>query len=57
LDLGPDIHPEVLGFLTIDSESRNVFEERWDSQIMFAVADALYPAIRAYLAAQNTPKA
>jgi hypothetical protein len=53
VDLIQNIVPEVLGFLTIDSESRNVFEPRWDVQIMFAVADALYGPIRAYLDAQN----
>ena len=47
------IPAEVLGFLTVDSESRNVFEERWDVQIMFAVADALYGPIRGYIDAQN----
>jgi hypothetical protein len=52
-DLHPTINAEVLGFLTIDSESRGVFEERWDVQIMFAVADALYGPVRAYLDAQN----
>jgi hypothetical protein len=52
-DLRPDIPSEVLGFLTVDSESRGVFEERWDSPIMLAVADALYLPLRAYLDAQN----
>ena len=52
-DMCKSIPAEVLGFLTVDSESRNVFEERWDVQIMFAVADALYRPIRSYLDAQN----
>lgn len=43
----------MLGFLTVDSESRGVFEERWDVQLMLAVADALYTPVRAYLDAQN----
>lgn len=52
-DLRQDLTSEVLGFLTVDSESRGVFEERWDVPIMFAVADALYVPLRAYLDAQN----
>jgi hypothetical protein len=52
-DLLQDVKSEVLGFLTVDSESRNVFEERWDVEIMFAVADSLYTPLRAYLDAQN----
>jgi hypothetical protein len=52
-DLRQDLVSEVLGFLTVDSESRGVFEERWDVPIMFAVADALYVTLRAYLDAQN----
>jgi hypothetical protein len=52
-DLDQRFPSEVLGFLTIDSESRGVFEERWDVQIMFAVADALYHPLRAFLDAQN----
>jgi hypothetical protein len=43
----------VLGFLTVDSESRNVFVERWDVQIAFAAADALYHPLRQLIAAQN----
>ncbi len=47
------IEPLTLGFLTVDSESRGVFTERWDREILFAVADALfYPLIR-FIAAQN----
>lgn len=46
---------EVLGFLSVDSESRGVFEERWDVEILFAVADALYHPLRSYLDAQNRP--
>jgi hypothetical protein len=45
----------VLGFLSVDSESREVFEERWDVEILFAVADALYHPLRSYLDAQNRP--
>lgn len=52
-DANQNIRAEVLGFLTVDSESRSVFEERWDVQIMYAVADALYGPVRGYLDAQN----
>jgi len=52
-DAYQNIKTEVLGFLTVDSESRNVFAPRWDVEIMFAVADALYAPTRAYLDAQN----
>jgi len=48
---------EVLGFLSVDSESRGVFEERWDIEIVFAVADALYHSVRAYIEAQNRAQA
>jgi len=43
----------ALGFLTVDSESRGVFEERWDVQLMFSVADALFHPLRLYLEIQN----
>jgi hypothetical protein len=43
----------VAGFLTVDSESRGVFEDRWDVQLMFSVADAIYPVIIRYLDLQN----
>jgi hypothetical protein len=49
----PSMKPEILGFLTVDSESRGVFEEKWDAQLMYAVADALYGPVRAFLNAQN----
>lgn len=52
-DLNKSIAPEVLGFLSVDSESRGVFQERWDAQLMFSVADALYGPVRGYIAAQN----
>jgi hypothetical protein len=52
-DMNRSLPSEVLGFLTVDSESRGVFEERWDAQIMFAVADALYGPTRTFLDAQN----
>jgi hypothetical protein len=47
---------EVVGFLAVDSESRNVFEERWDKEIIFAVADALYGPVRGFIDAQNRAK-
>ncbi|KEO56662.1 hypothetical protein SMB34_18795 [Thalassospira permensis NBRC 106175] len=37
---------EVLGFLTVDSESRGVFIEKWDTQIVFAVADAIFTPLK-----------
>lgn len=41
-----DLHEErqstVVGFLTVDSESRGVFVEKWDIQLIFSVADALF---------------
>jgi hypothetical protein len=43
----------VLGFITVDSESRGVFEERWDVPIMFAIADAIYHPLKTYLEIQN----
>jgi hypothetical protein len=43
----------VLGFLTIDSESRGVFVDRWDVQIAFAMADALFHPLRRFVIAQN----
>jgi hypothetical protein len=49
----PETKTVALGFLTVDSESRGVFEERWDVQIMFSVADALYHLLREYLEIQN----
>lgn len=52
-DVNQNIKAEVLGFLTVDSESRGVFVERWDVQLMFTVADALYLPVRLYLDAQN----
>lgn len=51
----PNKKPIVLGFVTIDSESRNVFSERWDVPILFSVADALYHPMRKFLAIQNNP--
>jgi hypothetical protein len=51
------LDPVVIGFLTIDSESRNVFVERWDVQIAFAVADALYHPLRRFILAQNAAEA
>lgn len=35
-------------FLAIDSESRNVFIERWDSQIGASIADALFHPLKNY---------
>jgi hypothetical protein len=52
-DMNQSLPSEVLGFLAVDSESRQVFEERWDVQLMLAVADALYIPTSAFLDAQN----
>ena len=43
----------VLGFVTVDSESRRVFESWWDVPIVFSVADALYHPLKAFLELQN----
>lgn len=51
------LKPEVLGFLTIDSESRGVFAGRWDVQVMYAIADALYFPVRGYLDSMSRAKA
>ena len=48
---------EVLGFLTVDSESRGVFVERWDVQIMFAMADAMFRPLRRLVKAQRDAEA
>ncbi|MCF6344382.1 MAG: type IV secretion system protein [Devosiaceae bacterium] len=40
---------EMLGFLCIDSESRGVFDKRWDEHICFSFADALYRPINELL--------
>lgn len=45
--------PVVLGFVTVDSESRNVFEDRWDVQLMFAVAESLFIPLRLFIEIQN----
>ncbi len=49
----PERKSIVLGFLTVDSESRGVFSERWDVPIVFAVADALFHPVRELLQIQN----
>lgn len=51
--LAPNQKAVVLGFVTIDSESRGVFEERWDVPLLFGVADSLYHVMRKYLEIQN----
>lgn len=43
----------VLGFLSVDSESRSVFEERWDKELVFMVADSLYWPLKKILAIQQ----
>lgn len=51
-DFAEDQESEVLGFLAVDSQSRGVFDSRWDVELLFAVADALYAPIQAYLEVQ-----
>jgi hypothetical protein len=46
----------VLGFVTVDSESRRVFESRWDVPLVFSVADGLYHPLKAFLEIQNRVK-
>lgn len=41
-DLHEERQSQVIGFLTVDSESRGVFVEKWDKQLIFSVADALF---------------
>ncbi|MCK1639595.1 hypothetical protein IVA95_18735 [Bradyrhizobium sp. 157] len=43
----------VLGFVTVDSESRNVFSERWDVPLVAALANALYHPLKGFLEIQN----
>jgi hypothetical protein len=42
-----------IGFLTIDSESRGVFEERWDFEVGATVADALFHTIKNFSMLEN----
>lgn len=42
-----------VGFLCLDSESRGVFIKKWDAQILFVFADALYWPLVKFQAAQN----
>ena len=48
---------EVLGFLTVDSESRGVFVEKWDVEIVFAVADAIFHPLNQIDKVVNRPPA
>ncbi|WP_354045508.1 hypothetical protein [Bradyrhizobium sp. LB12.1] len=43
----------VLGFVTVDSESRGVFTERWDVPLVAALANALYHPLKRLLEIQN----
>ncbi len=52
----PHLRTEIPGFLTVDSESRGVFEERWDKELMFLIADALFAPLTAYLQAVQRGK-
>ena len=42
--------PCVVGFLAVDSESRGVFNSRWDPHLCFLVADALFHPVNYLLA-------
>lgn len=39
---------DLYGFLTIDSNARGAFDERFDSQLGASIADALFPILDAY---------
>jgi hypothetical protein len=52
----PSLRTEIPGFLTVDSESRGVFEERWDKELIFLIADALFAPLTAYLQAVQRGK-
>ena len=41
-ELLPEHRCNVVGFLAIDSESRGVFEPRWDVELLLSVADSLF---------------
>jgi hypothetical protein len=56
-DRADDVPQVVLGFLTVDSESRGVFTERWDVQIVFAFADALFHPLKRFVMAQTAAEA
>lgn len=43
----------VLGFVTVDSESRGVFSERWDVPLVAALANALYHPLKKLIELQN----
>jgi len=45
---------DVVGFLCIDSESRGVFDPRWDVQLGLAFADALFHPLNQLLILMNT---
>lgn len=40
------LNTEIVGFLQVDSEARGVFRERWDAQIVFAVADTFFRPLK-----------
>lgn len=56
-DLLPNRTPKVLGFVTVDSESRNVFVEKWDVELVFSVADALFQPLEQIIAVQQAGSA
>ncbi len=53
LGVSPD-ETECIGFLCIDSESRGVFEERWDPHIGSAVASSFYMPLNFYSLIDNS---
>ena len=42
----PERDCNILGFLAIDSESRGVFNRRWDKELALSIADALFHPLR-----------
>ena len=52
-DFDPKRQSEVLGFLTVDSASRGVFVEKWDIQLVFAVADAMFHPLKRVVVVQG----
>ncbi|MCB1495655.1 MAG: hypothetical protein KDJ86_07715 [Bauldia sp.] len=54
---GDDVLPDVIGFLAVDSESRNVFNRRRDVDLVFSVADALYHPLNEILSIERAAAA
>lgn len=52
-----DNRSELRGIVLVDSESRGVFVERWDIQLLFSFADALYHPLTIYRETEETAAA